>query len=193
MSEGSTPDVGFPQLRLQPATDGDVLACRGWVQSGVEVAAWTGAWFTHPLDAGALVAHLAAANDASSGRCCFAMRETSTKRSVGYAELTSIDAAAARADLSRLIVDPAVRGMGLGARLKELLVDEGARLGITAFYLRVFERNAVALRLYERLGFSRTGVVLDRVVLGGERWSAIEMSLVRSSGTTPPPSTVTSH
>lgn len=67
----------------------------------------------------------------------------------------------------------------MGARLAELLLDEGARLGITAFRLRVFERYAPALRLYERLGFARTGLVLERVVLGGERWNAIEMSLIR--------------
>ena len=48
---------------------------------------------------------------------------------------------------------PEYRGRGLGSRLLDLAMQRGRELGCTQLSLIVFEQNADALRLYERLGY----------------------------------------
>ena len=63
---------------------------------------------------------------------------------------------AGRCHLARLAIAPARRGRGLGARLIELLSDEGkAALGVEHCSLFVSIANTSAMAVYERLGFAR--------------------------------------
>lgn len=52
-----------------------------------------------------------------------------------------------------IAVAPAQRGCGRGRSLVQALLHWGASAGATSAYLQVREHNAVALRLYESLGF----------------------------------------
>ena len=62
---------------------------------------------------------------------------------------------ARRCHLARLAIAPALRGRGLGARLIELLSDEGrAALGVEHCSLFVAITNVTAIALYQRLGFA---------------------------------------
>jgi ribosomal protein S18 acetylase RimI-like enzyme len=61
---------------------------------------------------------------------------------------------AGRCHLSRLAIEPQMRGRGLGTRLIALLVALGAaKLGVEQCSLFVSTLNPRAQRLYERLGF----------------------------------------
>jgi len=74
---------------------------------------------------------------------------------------------AARCHLARLAIAPALRGRGLGARLIELLSDEGrAALGVEHCSLFVSIANTTALALYERLGFARAAYPGDLPIPG---------------------------
>jgi len=56
--------------------------------------------------------------------------------------------------LSRLVIDPARRGQGLGSKLIELLAEQATKeLGLSTLSLFVNRDNVDALRLYLRLGF----------------------------------------
>ena len=71
---------------------------------------------------------------------------------------------AGRCHLARLAIAPALRGRGLGARLIELLSDEGrAALGVEHCSLFVSIANTTALALYERLGFARAAYPGDPI------------------------------
>jgi ribosomal protein S18 acetylase RimI-like enzyme len=59
--------------------------------------------------------------------------------------------------LSKLGIDPALRGLGWGRRLVEQALADGARDGFTRFHLDVWEGNEPARRLYERVGFEVVG------------------------------------
>jgi len=63
---------------------------------------------------------------------------------------------AGRCHLARLAIAPSHRGRGFGARLIELLCDEGkGALGVEHCSLFVAVANTTAMALYERLGFAR--------------------------------------
>ncbi len=53
-------------------------------------------------------------------------------------------------------IDPSMRRNGFGERLVTYLVEQQRKDGIQQFYLWVFDENAPAIRLYERLEFKRT-------------------------------------
>jgi ribosomal protein S18 acetylase RimI-like enzyme len=62
-----------------------------------------------------------------------------------------------RCHLGHLVVDPDVRGQGIGTRLIRELCHRGApALGCDEFSLFVLPRNPSAVRLYRRLGFVET-------------------------------------
>lgn len=59
--------------------------------------------------------------------------------------------------VSSVATHPSYRGRGLGALVTRLALVEGVRSGASLAYLGVFEGNAAARRLYERLGFRAVG------------------------------------
>ncbi|HEX5012680.1 MAG TPA: GNAT family N-acetyltransferase [Candidatus Limnocylindrales bacterium] len=75
-------------------------------------------------------------------------------RAAAYGEIWE-DPDEDEAELARLIVDPALRGRGVGRRLAQALLDEARRLGWVNVWLRVVPDNAPALRTYAAAGFAR--------------------------------------
>ncbi len=58
------------------------------------------------------------------------------------------------AELKRMYIAPPVRGTGLGRRLLEALESEARALGVRRLVLETGTRQAAALALYRRAGFS---------------------------------------
>ncbi|CAA9317961.1 MAG: Ribosomal-protein-S18p-alanine acetyltransferase [uncultured Frankineae bacterium] len=74
---------------------------------------------------------------------------------VGYAGLCDYPD---EAFVQTIAVAPAARGTGLGSRLLTALLEEADRRGQRTVSLEVRADNAAAQRLYDRHGFTRTGV-----------------------------------
>jgi ribosomal protein S18 acetylase RimI-like enzyme len=60
-----------------------------------------------------------------------------------------------------LAVEAGQRGKGVGGKLLEAMVGGLAERGVRRVYLEVEEANGGAVRLYERSGFRRIGVLPD--------------------------------
>jgi len=60
-------------------------------------------------------------------------------------------------EIANLAVDPAGWGEGVGKRLLDAALAEGARRGAESVYLEVRESNARARRLYASRGFEEVG------------------------------------
>ena len=71
---------------------------------------------------------------------------------VGYGEVW-LDDEEDEVELARIIVDPKVRGRGIGLELVRALLPPAVAAGYSEVFLRVRPENAVAIRTYHRTGF----------------------------------------
>ena len=74
-------------------------------------------------------------------------------RAVGYGEVW-LDDDEDEVELARIIVDPEVRGKGIGLELVRALLGPALAAGYPEVFLRVRPDNEVAIRTYQRVGFA---------------------------------------
>lgn len=74
-------------------------------------------------------------------------------------------------------IEPALQGRGVGRKLLEHVIRWAQANGLAWIDLGVFAENEPAIRLYERLGFRRTGALEDVFRLPGGAVDDIRMSL----------------
>jgi len=70
------------------------------------------------------------------------------------------------AEMKRLYVRPAYRGLALGEKLVESVIDRARSLGYAKLVLDSVPQTAFAQRLYERLGFVETAAYYPNPVAG---------------------------
>jgi putative acetyltransferase len=78
-----------------------------------------------------------------------------------------------------MAVVPEWRGRGVGTRLMQACVDWARERGVHKLALQVWPHNEAALRLYEKFGFEREGLLRGHYKRqNGEFWDAIVMGLL---------------
>jgi len=82
---------------------------------------------------------------------------------IGYAKMAATEVPDELADqqvveLIRLYVRPGCYGRGVGGALLDAVKQHAAATEYTALWLRVWQKNEGAIRLYERDGFSRLSI-----------------------------------
>jgi N-acetylneuraminate synthase len=98
-------------------------------------------------------------------------------RAVGTVGLSNLDLGAREAEMGILVGEPEVRGRGVATSASRLILDYAFDiLGLERVYLTLFADNAVARRLYEKLGFMDDGAQPPRAKNGVER-PVLKMSL----------------
>ena len=119
--------------------------------------------------------------EARGDRHEFLIVERASGRSVGTIGLSHIDPAHRRAEYGVLLGDPAARCKGLASEASRLLLDYAFRtLGLVRVYLHVLADNEDALRLYERVGFAREGLLRRHVFKGGRFCDVVVMAVLRN-------------
>lgn len=140
--------AGPVPLTLSPLTAPDADCVAGWVHSQAEVTLFAGPGLVHPLTGEALLA------EASERWEVFGLRRDGVLVATG--SVGSRGEGVAR--IGRVLVDPARRGQGLGrAAMLALLERASAWPRVASVTLGVYAHNAVAIALYESLGFVDTG------------------------------------
>lgn len=74
---------------------------------------------------------------------------------VGYCGLYM---AADEGEIINVAVEPTCQGQGIGHMLMQALLEEGAKNGITRYFLEVRVSNASAIALYKKNGFTKQGI-----------------------------------
>lgn len=63
-----------------------------------------------------------------------------------------------------IVLDPEMRGHGLGKKAMELLEEKVKSLGLKHIGLHVFGHNTIAINLYEKLGYKITNLNMEKVL-----------------------------
>lgn len=133
---------------FRPATESDVDRLMRWFPDARSLRVWGGPEFRFPFTRHSF------AEDMQWGRmAAFCLCD-------GRARLTAFGQLYLRYErihLARLVVDPELRGRGIGKELVRRLLDTGPRLfARSEFSLFVFRDNAIALTCYRSMGFRIT-------------------------------------
>ena len=119
---------------------------------------------------------------ASDDRQEFMIVDRVSGRSVGTIGLSHIDRRHRRAEYGILIGEADARGKGLASEASRLLLDHAFRtLALNRVYLHVFSDNEPAIRLYERVGFRREGVLRGHVYKDGRFRDVVVMGALGSA------------
>ncbi|WP_051228824.1 GNAT family N-acetyltransferase [Paludibacterium yongneupense] len=128
---------------LQFATLSDLASALGWLPSPAAMRLWGGP----QLRWGASAAEVWETIQAAEHRV-YALVDDGALQ--GLAQIVERDG---RAHLARVIVDPHLRGQGVGERLLRAVLAQALALSVAAVTLNVYRENRVAIRLYRKLGF----------------------------------------
>ena len=139
-------------LRLRPCTSSDVDVLNTWVTDDADLRRFAGPGLSLPLT----LEQLAAPADDTC--VVFAVTDDASDLAIGHAQLRGIDRVRRSCRIARLLIDPELRGRGLGGELvRALMAHASSSLGIVEITLNVYIDNIAAVSLYERCGFEFTG------------------------------------
>jgi RimJ/RimL family protein N-acetyltransferase len=100
-------------------------------------------------------------------------------RPVGCVAYLDVDADQRRAELRKMIGDPAMRGRGLMREAAELWVGYGVgALGLRKIYLTTLSTHIGNIRINEEIGFRVEGILRNEVLVDGEPHDVLRMGLL---------------
>ena len=168
-------------MHLPATTSADLELILKWVPSETAMMLWSGPTFSWPLTRHQLERYL----QNGQRQYWIGLHPTSGKP-VGHASLL-IDNQTRTMRLGFILLDPAIRGRGLGRELIETAVRAGFEAtDLPVMTLGVYAHNPSARHTYENLGFRETGRV-RRTEVDGRPWHALEMKLPRHDPADRPP------
>jgi RimJ/RimL family protein N-acetyltransferase len=158
-----------PRVRLTALRPGDVATVERWYEdSAFSRQVEGGAAFPRPT---AWVQEFLTEGSKQETTCRFAVRLHHSDDMIGFIALDSILWTSRVAWLAIGIGEPAYRGQGYGGEALGLLQRFAFHeLNLHRLQLTVFSYNAPAIRLYERLGFQREGVMREFLQRDGQRF-----------------------
>jgi RimJ/RimL family protein N-acetyltransferase len=110
----------------------------------------------------------------------FGIRLLRDNQLIGSCQLHSIDHVHRSAELQIRIGDTLQRGQGYGVEAVRLLLDFAFKdLNLHRVYLHVFSSNTAAIRVYEKVGFVREGLLRKAAHINGEYVDVVVMGILR--------------
>jgi UDP-4-amino-4,6-dideoxy-N-acetyl-beta-L-altrosamine N-acetyltransferase len=166
----------WSEIRLRPLDMLDLEEVRAW-QNDPEIRDRT-MGFRFPVQKSGVAAWVEAARQ-REGRDGATFSVFAGDVGVGVAMLRQIDWLNRNADLGIYIAAPGAAGKGTGFVACVLLLDYAfSGLGLNRIGLEVAAFNVPAIRLYERLGFQREGVLRRKYFVSGRREDVIVFGLL---------------
>jgi RimJ/RimL family protein N-acetyltransferase len=99
---------------------------------------------------------------------------------IGSVAYFDCDATHRKAELRKLIGEPAMRGKGYAREAAALWIQYGLQaLGLRKIYLNTLETNIRNIRINEELGFRVEGILHDEVCIDGTYHDVLRMGLLR--------------
>jgi RimJ/RimL family protein N-acetyltransferase len=113
------------------------------------------------------------------GHLFLAIEKKDTQEFLGIAHLEDIMFPHNRAEVGISIYDPEKRGKGYGTDAMLVLLGIGFQiLGLNSIYLDTMENNERAIRIYEKIGFKRVGLLRETEYLNGRHKGLLIMDFM---------------
>ncbi len=149
-----------------------------WIRTEAQMVQWAGSVFTWPITHKQFRTHLSAASSEPPTLYPFGLYDRT--KIIGYAELSNHLCNSNSAMLSRVLISPRRRKIGLGQFMVKQLVDFGfTELGLNRIGLGVFDFNKAAMKCYTQAGFVLEGTLRESARVGNTYWNCHLMSILR--------------
>ncbi len=165
------------RISLRPLTGADAAAFVPWVNDP-EV--------TRTLAIGARVMDVRAEEvfiektNASAHAVLFGIVVRETDRLIGSTGLDQLDFRNQSASFGIMIGEKKAWGKGYGTEATALVVQHAfGELHLNRVQLQVYEYNLRGMRVYEKVGFRREGVLRQEHVYAGRFWDTVVMAILR--------------
>ena len=166
-------------VELAPFRDSDAATLVDWIPDDEFLAQWAGSNFSPPLDMAQFDAFRKRAARESPPSRLYRVTRPGSDEMVGYGELASIDLPTRSARLSRLLISPDHRSVGLGGAMVEaLLAVAFGELALHRVALGVFDFSRAAIRCYQKAGFRVEGTRRECNQVGGVWWDSCIMAVL---------------
>jgi RimJ/RimL family protein N-acetyltransferase len=119
------------------------------------------------------------AQQRSRNSVIFGIRLVETNQLIGSCQLHTINHVHRKAELQIRLGDAYERGKGYGTEAVRLLLDFAFKdLNLRRVYLEVFSTNEAAIKVYEKVGFVREGVLRQAAYIDGEYLDILMMGIL---------------
>lgn len=132
-------------MDFRPAQRHDLAAVIPWIPDAQSCLVWAGPRVRFPLELEQLLQDL----EFDRTRCYVL---TDDDQVLAFGQIRMFDDGR-RGHLSRIVVNPRLRGQGIGQTFVSELIRETRRLHCQTTSLHVVKENAIAISLYKKLGF----------------------------------------
>lgn len=110
----------------------------------------------------------------------FAVRTREDDLFLGVVALSHVNAQARHAEFGINIAHPEYQGKGYGTEATELILGYGfLQLNLNRIWLRVFDYNQRAIKVYENVGFVHEGRERELIYRDGQYHDSITMGILR--------------
>ena len=153
-------------MQLVAFTENEYSILINWINSEALNYLWGGSLYTYPLTYQQITLHC---NQAEVYPYLFKVQG----EHVGYVELCKESTSCFR--VCRVLISEPYKGKGYAKPMLHQLIEQAKSLGATTLTLAVFEHNAVALSLYQTLGFKTISTAPFRLPTYHEAWQLVRM------------------
>ncbi|WP_251553710.1 GNAT family N-acetyltransferase [Neobacillus muris] len=158
----------------------DIPQLVNWIDSPEFLLQWAGTSLRYPLDYQQLESYVKNANHAHSNIFAYKVIHSDTGKIIGHISLGNVNRENGNARMCRVLIgDQSMKGKGIGSMIiKEVLKIAFNELNLHKVSLAVFDFNQTAIRLYEKMGFTKEGYIREACKIGNDFWNYYEMSIL---------------
>ncbi|CAM3693079.1 GNAT family N-acetyltransferase [Cytobacillus oceanisediminis] len=168
-------------IKLTFFTEEDFNLLISWITTPELMVQWSGAHFKYPLDHEQLTKYISSANQENSTEHIFKVIEAETDEAIGHISLGRMDPVNETARIGKVFVSPASRGKGYASEMiQQILSIAFEKFKLNRVSLGVFDFNRGAIKVYEKAGFQKEGLLRQTNKVKDEYWNLIEMGILRS-------------